>query len=384
MNHDKSPLMAVCGTRPEVVKLFPVIDALRARNHRVLLVSTGQHADLAPRMLSEFGLVVDAQLSPPSAGIGPAQLLASVLSRLCPLMAAWRPGLVLVQGDTVSTVAGALAASYAGLPVAHIEAGLRTGDQAEPHPEEMHRQIVAPLASLHFAPTVTAAQALRREGVRAAQIHVTGNSGIDALFVTQRRLAADADLRASLARRYPFAEAGDRPLLLVTVHRRENIGPRLGAIASALAHLAAFDAMRIVMPLHPNPDVRNPLQQRLGGLPNVHLLEPLDHKAMVWMMQHATLLLTDSGGLQEEAPSLGLRTLVLRAQTERPEAITAGASELVPLQSEHIVSAAKRLLGAPRMQPIHPFGDGRAGERIASLVSEWLTERQGVGREVAA
>lgn len=384
MIHGKSPLMAVCGTRPEVVKLFPVIQALRARNHRVLLVSTGQHADLAPRMLSEFGLTVDAQLPSLFAGLGSAQLLASILSRLSPLMAAWRPGLVLVQGDTVSTVAGALAASYAGLPVAHVEAGLRTGDQSEPHPEEMHRQLVAPLASLHFAPTALAAEALRREGVPPAQIHVTGNSGIDALFATERRLAADGTLRAALAERYAFAETRDRPLLLVTVHRRENIGPRLGSIASALAHLAAFDEMRIVMPLHPNPAVRAPLQERLGGLPNVHLLEPLDHGAMVWMMQRSTLLLTDSGGLQEEAPSLGLRTLVLRARTERPEALAAGASELVPLQSEHIVSAAKRLLAAPPLKPVHPFGDGRTGEHIAALVSDWLIQRQGVRREVAA
>lgn len=382
--YGKSPLLAVCGTRPEVVKLFPVIQALRAYNHHVLVVATGQHADLAPRMLSEFGLVADAQLSAGVAGLGPAQVLASILTRLPPLLSAWRPGLVLVQGDTVSTLAGALAASYAGLPVAHIEAGLRTGDQHEPHPEEMHRQMLAPLASLHFAPTARAASALRREGVPTGQIHITGNSGIDALFATRDRLATDAQLGASLAQRYPFAGEGDRPLLLATVHRRENIGPRLSAIASALAHLAAFDEMRIVVPVHPNPAVREPLQQRLAGLPNVQLLDPLDHAEMVWLMQRADLLLTDSGGLQEEAPSLGLRTLVLREATERPEAVEAGASELVPLQSEHIVAAVKRLLTAPRLEPVHPFGDGRTGERIAGLIDDWLGIRRAAQADMVA
>lgn len=382
--HGKSPLMAVCGTRPEVVKLFPVIEALRARNHHVLLVATGQHADLAPRMLSEFGLVADAQLASDAARYGPAQLMASILSRLTPLMAAFRPGLVLVQGDTVSTLAGALAASYARVPVAHVEAGLRTGDQDEPHPEEMHRQLLAPLASLHFAPTARAASALIREGVPPERIHVTGNSGIDALFTTRDRLAADAALQAALAARHPYAQPAGRPLLLVTVHRRENMGPRLSSIAAALAHLAAFDDMRIVVPLHPNPAASAPLRERLHGLPNVHLLDPLDHCAMVWMMQRATLLLTDSGGLQEEAPSLGLRTLVLRRLTERPEAVEAGVSALVPLQSESIVGAVKRLLEAPPTPPVHPFGDGRAGERIAGLIDHWLGVRRALPSELAA
>ena len=372
----KSPLMAVCGTRPEVVKLFPVIDALRARNRQVLLIATGQHADLAPRMLAEFGLVADAQLPPGTTGVSPAQLLAAMLTRLPPLLSAYRPAMMLVQGDTVSTLAGALAAGYARVPVAHVEAGLRTGDQSEPHPEEMQRQLVAPLATLHFAPTARAADALAREGVAQDQIRITGNSGIDALFATRDRLQADALLQGALARRYPFALKSDRPLLLVTVHRRENIGSRLSSIASALAHIAAFAGMRVVVPLHPNPAVRLPLQERLQGLPNVHLLDPLDHCAMVWMMQRASLLLTDSGGLQEEAPSFGLRTLVLRELTERREAVEAGASELVPLQSEAIVSAAMRLLSAPPLPPLNPFGDGRAGKRIARHIDHWLAARE--------
>lgn len=373
--HGKSPLMAVGGTRPEVVKLFPVIQALRARNYPVLLVSTGQHADLAPRMLAEFGLVPDVQLAS-AAGLGPAQLLASILSRLPSLLVAYRPALLLVQGDTVSTLAGALAGGYARVPVAHVEAGLRTGNPHEPHPEEMHRQLVSPLASLHFAPTPRAAAALRGEGIAADRIHITGNSGIDALFATRDRLAADAGLRASLAARYPFALPSGRPLLLVTVHRRENLGERLSAILSALARLATCGDMRIVVALHPNPAVRGPLQARLGCLPNVHLLNPLDHSAMVWMMQRANLLLTDSGGLQEEAPSLGLRTVVLRGLTERPEAVDAGISELVPLRSDPIVRAVKRALQRPPMPPMDLFGDGGAGNRMADIVDAWLVAQQ--------
>nr|WP_255696953.1 UDP-N-acetylglucosamine 2-epimerase (non-hydrolyzing) [Sandaracinobacteroides sayramensis] len=376
--------MAVCGTRPEVVKLSPVIKALRARGHRVVLVATGQHADLAPRMLSEFGLVPDAQLSSGPAGLRPAQVLGSLLTRLPPLVAAWRPSLLLVQGDTISALAGALAGNYARVPVAHVEAGLRTGDQDEPHPEEMQRQLIAPLASLHFAPSRRAAEALGREGVPAEHVHVVGNSGIDALFATRDRLAGDRRLQARLAARYPFAAQPGRPLLLATVHRRENQGPRLLAIAAALAHLAAFDGLRVALPLHPNPAVHRVLRQQLQGLENAHLMEPLEHVAMVWMMQRAHLLLTDSGGLQEEAPSLGLRTLVLRERTERPEAIDAGASELVPLQSGRIVAAAKRLLAMAPLQPVHPFGDGRTGESIAAAIERWLGVRQPLPETVAA
>lgn len=379
----RSPLLAVCGTRPEVVKLAPVIGALRARGHRVILAMTGQHPDLAPLMLRELGLKPDIELAACAPGMAPPQQLASILARLGPVLAAWRPQLVMVQGDTVSTFAGALAAAYARVPIAHVEAGLRTHDFDEPHPEELHRALVAPMASLHFAPTRHAAAALRREGVDPARIHITGNSGIDALLATSERLETDPALAADLAFRHPYAANPRRPLLLVTVHRRENLGRRLQAIAAALARLAAFCEAEIVLPLHPNPAVQRVLRDKLEGLDGVHLIPAVDHVTMVWLMRRARVLLTDSGGLQEEAPVLGLRTLVLRQTTERAEALAAGAAELVELQADSIVSAVRRTLLRRPLRPVLPFGDGHASERIATIIHDWLGYAPDAEREVS-
>lgn len=377
----RSPLLAVCGTRPEVVKLAPVIQALRRRGHHVVLAMTGQHPDMAPQMLREVGLHPDIDLGACSPGMAPAQQLSSVLVRLGPVFAAWRPQLAIVQGDTVSTLAGALAAAYARVPVAHVEAGLRTHDFDEPHPEELHRTLLAPIASLHFAPTRHAANALRREGIDLGRIHVTGNSGIDALFATAKRLEGDPALGADLAIRHPYIAAARRPLLLVTVHRRENIGRRLQAIAAALARLAGFCEAEIVLPMHPNPAVQQVLRERLGKLDGVHLIPAVDHVTMVWMMLRSRVLLTDSGGLQEEAPALGLRTLVLRQTTERSEALAAGASELVELKSDSIVSAVRRTLLRKPLRPVMPFGDGHASGRIAAVIDDWLGYSPGACRE---
>ncbi len=378
----RSPLLAVCGTRPEAVKLSPLIRELRRRGQRVLLLASGQHRHLAPRMFAELGLAPDIDLSEtgPGTGLseagpgaGPGQLLGALVTRIAPVLHGCRPALVLVQGDTVSTLAGALAAAYARLPVAHVEAGLRTGDPQEPHPEEMHRRLVAPIASLHFAPTVRAAASLRAEGVDAERIFVTGNTGVDALLAGCARLDSSPALQRELQRRFAFL--GDGGFLLATVHRRENVGARLDSILGALARLAATAALPLVVPLHPNPAVRVPFQQQLGHRPGVHLLEAQDHVAMLWLMRRARLLLTDSGGLQEEAPSLGLRTLVLRQATERPEAIDAGASELAPPESDDLVARARRLLGLPPLAPLFPFGDGQASARIADHLLDWLGYR---------
>jgi UDP-N-acetylglucosamine 2-epimerase (non-hydrolysing) len=380
--HDRAPVLAVCGTRPEVVKLVPVITALRASGNRVVLAMTGQHPDLAPLMLNEAGVSPDNALAATTPGLAPAQQLSALLAGVAPVFAAWRPAIALVQGDTVSTLAGALAAAYARVPIAHVEAGLRTHDFAEPHPEELHRTLVAPLAQLHFAPTRLAAAALRREGVPPERIHVTGNSGIDALMATLDRLQQDPGLAAELARRHPYVPGARRPLLLVTVHRRENSGRRLNAIAAALARLAAFCEAEIVLPLHPNPAVQGLLRDKLEGLDGVHLIPPLDHLGMVWMMHHARCLLNDSGGLQEEAPALGLRCLVLRRATERCEALAAGAAELVEIGAESIVSAVRRTLLRPPMKPVLPFGDGRASARIAAIIDDWLADA--TSRQAAA
>lgn len=362
--------------------MAPVIRALEARGHRVVLAMTGQHPDLAPMMLRELGLMPDIDLGACSPGMVTPQQLSSILARLGPVLAAWRPQLVLVQGDTVSTLAGALAAAYARVPVAHVEAGLRTHDFDEPHPEELHRTLVTPIASLHFAPTREAAAALRREGVEAARIHVTGNSGIDALLATAERLDSDPSLAADLAFRHPYAANPARPLLLVTVHRRENMGPRLQAIAAALARLAGFCVAEIVLPLHPNPAVQRVLRDKLEGLDGVHLIPAVDHVTMVWLMRRARVLLTDSGGLQEEAPVLGLRALVLRQTTERGEALAAGAAELVELQAGSIVSAVRRTLLRKPLRPVLPFGDGHASDRIATIIHDWLGYAPDAQREV--
>lgn len=377
----RSPILVVCGTRPEAIKLAPVVKALREHGHHVVFVVTGQHPDLVPVMLREVGLTPDVDLGVSQPGASPPQLLAAMLTYLPPVLAAYRPQLVIVQGDTVSALAGALSAGYAKVPVAHVEAGLRTGDFEEPFPEELHRVLVAPLAHLHFAPTPLAADALEREGVPADRIYVTGNSGIDALMATVARLDADPGLRATLETRFAFVAEAQRPLLLATVHRRENIGHRLHSIAAALARLAAFFDAEIILPLHPNPAVQAQLKARLAGLKGVHLIAPVDHSAMVWLLRQCRLLLTDSGGLQEEAPSLGLRTLVLRAMTERPEAVAAGVASLVDLNADAIVAAARDALAQPPLVPVHPFGDGRAAERIARILDEWLGVSQRARRE---
>lgn len=366
------PLMVVCGTRPEAVKLLSVLDALQRRGKKTLLVSTRQHAHLAPRMFAELGLTPDIELPPVPAGTDPVATLGHMITHLSPVMKASRPAMILVQGDTVSTLAGALAGAYAGIPVAHVEAGLRTGVAAEPFPEEMQRCLIAPIASLHLAPTERAAHALLREGVSADNIRVTGNSGIDSLYRSRARLDADQALQQHMQAQFPFCASGRRPVILATVHRRENAGSRLRQIASALARLAAEDDIDIILPLHPNPAASQTFKEELADLRRVHLVPPLDHAEIIWVMQRASLLLTDSGGLQEEAPSFGLRTLVLRQVTERMEAVEAGVAELSTFRPMDIVRAARRLLSMPKLDPCHPFGDGQAGERIAEHVLSWL------------
>ncbi len=356
--------------------MAPVIRALRARGQRVVLVMTGQHPDLAPFMMQEIGLVADHDLGVRAAGLPPSQILGATIGALTPLLLAYRPALVLVQGDTVATLAGAMAAFYAGLPVAHVEAGLRTHDMAEPYPEEMHRRLVAPLACLHFAPTEGAAAALRAEGIQPDLIHVTGNSGMDALRDTLRRLDGNPAISEQLNQRFASLGASERPLIVATVHRRENVGERLGQVAIALAQLAEEGAAEILMPLHPSPAVRAIVCGHLEGRAGAHLIDPVDHATMVWLMRRAQLLVTDSGGLQEEAPALGLRALVVRKATERAEAIAVGAAELVEPDAKTIVTAVRRNLERSPMVPSWPFGNGRSSECIADIIGQWIGRRE--------
>jgi UDP-N-acetylglucosamine 2-epimerase (non-hydrolysing) len=363
--------MLLIGTRPEALKLAPVAHAFRKRGHPSRIVVSGQHPLLASQFLQAEGLRVDHDLQIHRPGNSLSDLVSAILERLSPILLRERPSILLVQGDTATCFAGALAAFYAGVPVGHVEAGLRTGDLAEPFPEEGHRAMVARLASLHFAPTRHAAGRLVSEGVDPEAIHVVGNTAIDALQESLRRLDCP-DVQGALRERFSFLPEGDAPVVLATVHRRENQGHRLRAICAGLARVASLGVARILLPLHPNPHVADVVQARLGGLPNVWLLPPLDHQALLWLMQRSRLVLTDSGGIQEEAPSLGVRTLVVREATERVEGIAAGVATLVPLKAEAIARAIKAALLLPKIEPMPLYGDGQASTRIADTIEAWL------------
>ncbi|MFZ4109032.1 MAG: non-hydrolyzing UDP-N-acetylglucosamine 2-epimerase, partial [Polymorphobacter sp.] len=359
----------VAGTRPEAVKLSPVILALRARGSAAFLVATGQHRELFPETLAGFGLVADYDLGIMQRAQSPALVIGLLVPALADLCATLRPAAVIVQGDTASAFAGAQAATYARCPLVHVEAGLRTG-HCDPFPEEMHRRAIAQMADLHFAPTANAAAALRREGVAPQIIHVTGNTGIDALHLTAARLAGDAGLQAALGTRFAGIDTR-RPLLLVTIHRRENHGERLDSVLLALAVLA--HEAEIVLPVHPHPAVAGPINAVLGGLPGVHLLPPLDYPAFLWLLQRATLVLTDSGGVQEEAPALGTPALVLRDVTERSEGVASGNARLIGTDTAAILAVVSELLSnaearARMAAAALPYGAGNAARQIVEVM----------------
>ncbi|WP_439532499.1 non-hydrolyzing UDP-N-acetylglucosamine 2-epimerase [Polymorphobacter sp.] len=359
----------VGGTRPEAVKLAPLILAMKARQAATTLITTGQHPLLFDETLAAFGLAADARLEMPMpCDPGPAAMLGRLVPVLAEHIAAARPAAVVVQGDTTSALAGALAAHYAGVPLVHVEAGLRTR-QRDPFPEEMHRRLIGQLADLHFAPTRAAAAALAAEGVPAAQVVITGNSGIDSLLWMADRLRCEPGLEATMQARFTALDR-NRPLLLVTMHRRENHGAALDAVLAAL--LALAPQVDIALPVHPHPAVAGPIQAALADRPGIHLLPPLDYPAFVWLMTRATLALTDSGGVQEEAPALGLPVLVTRAATERPEGLASGNARMVGTDTAAIVAAIRRLVAgddlAAMAKPALPYGKGDAGQRMAEAM----------------
>lgn len=365
-------VLTVIGTRPEAIKLAPVVLALmrRPEHFRSLVCTTGQHRDMLDSALTLFSVPrhFDLEVMQPDQTL--CSTTAAILQRLEPVLAKVRPDWVLVQGDTTTVMAAALAAFYHGVRVGHVEAGLRTFDKRQPFPEEVNRRIASVIADLHFAPTAQARQNLLNEGVSEHAIRVTGNTIVDALHLALRQ---PCDLEASVLSALP----PDRRLVVVTAHRRENFGRGLEQICLALRDLVErFPDIHIVYPVHLNPNVQSVAHRLLSGVPSITLTPPLDYLPMVHLLKRATLVLTDSGGIQEEAPGLGKPVLVLRERTERPEGVEAGVVKLVGADRERIVEAAAQLLSDPaayaRMaQAVNPYGDGRAAERIAQALLEF-------------
>ncbi len=368
-------ILVIFGTRPEAIKLFPVVRALEAKpGITVRTCVTAQHRGLLDQVLAIAGLVPDIDLDLMEPGQSLDRLTARLLTGIGDVLDRERPDRVIVQGDTATAMSGALAAYYRRIPVAHVEAGLRSGDIYHPWPEEVNRRIVAPIADLHFAPTQTAADALAREHVRSG-VHVTGNTVIDALHWTRERIDADPALAAGLdeiAQRF----AGRR-IVLVTTHRRENFGNSMAAIARAIARIGAREGVAVLFPMHPNPNVVSVMDAILGDRSNVARIDPLDYPHFIRALGLCHLALTDSGGVQEEAPALGKPVLVMRDTTERPEGVAAGTAKLIGADEDRIVSEVFTLLDdndayAAMARAHNPFGDGHASERIARVVADGI------------
>ena len=367
-------VLVIFGTRPEAIKLFPVVRALADQpSLTVRTCVTAQHRGLLDQVLGIADLAPDIDLDLMEPGQSLDRLTARLLVGLGEVMDAEAPDLVIVQGDTATAMTGALTAYYRRVPVAHVEAGLRSGDILHPWPEEVNRRIVAPIAALHFAPTETAAAALRAETIDPATIHVTGNTVIDALLWTQDRIAAEPALASGLDE-IKARFAGKR-LVLVTTHRRENFGGGMEAIARAIGRIADRPDVAVLFPMHPNPHVASAMDAVLGERSNVARIAPLDYPHFVRALGLCDVVLTDSGGVQEEAPALGKPVLVMRETTERPEGVEAGTARLVGTDEERIVSEIFTLLDdsdahAAMARAHNPFGDGHAAARIAEIVAD--------------
>jgi len=357
-------ILSIFGTRPEAVKMAPIVRELeRTPGVESLVCVTAQHRQMLDQVLDLFEITPDVDLDLMRPNQSLAELTARVFSHLDPVLADLRPDWILVQGDTITVMSAALLAYYHRIKVGHVEAGLRTGDKWQPFPEEVNRRVASVVADLHFAPTEWSRRNLLRENIPVEDIVVTGNSVIDALHWVAEKPAPL--LPIPLAPRF----------VLVTAHRRENFGEPLENICAALRHLAEHyaDQVQIVYPVHLNPNVQEPVYRMLGDIPNITLLDPLDYLPMVHLMKHSVLVLTDSGGLQEEAPGLGIPVLVMRQVTERPEGIEAGTVKLVGTDTERILSETRRLLDDPdayaaMAKAVNPYGDGHASERVVEAI----------------
>ncbi|RKQ40211.1 non-hydrolyzing UDP-N-acetylglucosamine 2-epimerase [Enterobacter sp. R1(2018)] len=367
-------VLTVFGTRPEAIKMAPLVHALaKDAFFDAKVCVTAQHREMLDQVLNLFSIKPDYDLNIMSPGQGLTEITCRILEGLKPILETFKPDVVLVHGDTTTTVATSLAAFYQRIPVGHVEAGLRTGDLYTPWPEEANRTLTGHLAMYHFAPTENSRQNLLRENISDNKIFVTGNTVIDALISVRDRVLADDELRDSLARYHPFLDSAKK-LILVTGHRRESFGNGFERICHALAEIARENSdVQIVYPVHLNPNVSEPVKRILGDVENVVLAEPQEYLPFVYLMNHAYLILTDSGGIQEEAPSLGKPVLVMRDTTERPEAVKAGTVRLVGTDTQTIVREVTRLLRDENEYQImsrahNPYGDGTACERILTAL----------------
>lgn len=365
-------LLIVFGTRPEAIKMAPLVKALEQSSKlEVKVCVTAQHRQMLDQVLELFDITPDFDLNLMRPGQTLTQLTCNILQGMEGVFAQYKPDWVLVHGDTSTTLGTSLAAYYQQVGVAHVEAGLRTHNLYSPWPEEANRQLTGRLAGLHFVPTVQAQTNLLHEGVNATSVHVTGNTVIDALLSISHRLDEDATLNSNLAAQFPYLDSSKR-LVLVTGHRRENFGSGFESMCQALRYIAAKPDVQVVYPVHLNPNVQEPVRRILGEVSNVHLIEPLDYLPFIYLMKRSHIILTDSGGIQEEAPSLGKPVLVMRETTERPEAVDAGTVRLVGTDRKKIVNETCHLLqdeaAYQQMSYAHnPYGDGQASKRIKEI-----------------
>jgi len=374
-------ILSVVGTRPEAIKMAPLIGALAVDSRfSSSLCVTAQHRQMLDQVLQLFDLAPDFDLDIMKPGQDLSDITGAILRGIGEVFSKLRPDLVLVHGDTTTTFATTLAAYYHKIPVGHVEAGLRTGNLHSPWPEEANRKLTGALAALHFAPTTTARDNLLRENVSPGSIHVTGNTVVDALLHVTDRISQDSELDSRMQRQFDFLDGGKK-LILVTGHRRESFGDGFERICHALLRtVQEFPEVEFLYPVHLNPNVREPVNRLLGNIDRIHLIEPVDYLPFVWLMNRANLILTDSGGIQEEAPSLGKPVLVMRETTERPEAVDAGTVKLVGTDIDLILKEISRLLRDPdayrEMSVAHnPYGDGKACERIVQVLSSEFETR---------
>ena len=372
--NSKAVVLLIFGTRPEAIKLFPVVHALKARGDiEVRVLVTGQHRQMLDQVLQIGEIAPDHDLNVMAPDQSLDTLTAKLLTGIGTVMDAEKPARVIVQGDTATAMVGALAAYYRKIPVSHVEAGLRSYDIYQPWPEEVNRKIIGTIADQHFAPTEVSAAALRAEAIIEAGIHVTGNTVIDALHWVTEKIAADPALASGLSEMEARFEG--KRIIGVTTHRRENFGEGMENIASAIGEIAARDDVAVIFPVHLNPNVRKVMDARLGSNLNVAMIEPLDYPHFARLLAISHIMLTDSGGVQEEAPALGKPVLVMRETTERPEGVTAGTAKLVGTNRDRIVAEVFTLLDdeaaySTMARAHNPFGDGRAAIRIAGLVAD--------------